>query len=185
MTAILGLGAWIVYAPLASADGLTLSVQSPKSPFKAGEAVEVVVNLENAGNGSEVVYPLFMPAGGEEQWWPDLFLDFTITTKDGQVLPFAPTAQSAAKRARPLFSDFLRLFPHHAFGVVVNLSDSHFAHKWAGPGRYGISVRCRSSARTWLEGELKAGRLKLDRAFGPERVFNGTLQAPTIEIEVQ
>lgn len=162
-----------------------LFLLSTRELFPTHEPHQVTVIVENCGEEYLVLLPNFIPDAGGTSNEPRTKISFAIRDEEGRLVELVGVWEEA-KLKMPDPTDFLILAPGHFYGLNVQLDEGAFAHDFRQAGSVRITVRLRSTARSWLSERKISGRLEAeDIPYDLRHVFEGEVESAGLEMRVR
>jgi hypothetical protein len=96
-----------------------------------------------------------------------------------------PTKPQFAIPVRPSLERFSYLAPGRFLGMTVSLESAPLGFDMRQPGLYSITATLATSARDYVDAELKRAGRKQHLSVDPRDVFQGKLRSNTVKVTVQ
>lgn len=166
---------------------LQLELLPSTSVAKVGDPVAVTVTLRNPLHQGSVpslcalVPTLLLEAEPHSGAYPVVL--FEIVAPNGDVL--RPTKPTFSIPVRPSLEKYSYLAPGDFFGATVALDDPPLSFDMRQPGLYRVTAKLMTSARAFVDAELKRTKRSQWVSIKPQDVFQGELRSNAVEIEVR
>lgn len=170
-------------ASIAGAQAVQISIETPKSVFRVGEAIPVVLVIKAPPESSVVFYRAgFDPEPELDQ--PISRLHFDIVDPRGNKVGRSPSSRHIHS-AKPSYCNFLELTPASFFGMQFYINRWPFSYSLEVAGKHKIKAFLQFRAREWLRGFKQDATVDGARKkFSDELLADGLVTSNEIEIEI-